>query len=189
MSSDSFSRHAQWTFVAWWLMTIASTAAVGQGTVINREYAIKAAFLYHFSNYIEWSASDFASADAPFVIGVLGANPFGNAVHQISDKKKVDGRPIEVRVVNSLQEVLNCQILFVPQSVPLAKQNVVLQETRHHPVLMVGEQSDFIERGGNVQFFLEGNKVRFAFGAEAIKRDDLRVSSKLLALAKIIASP
>jgi hypothetical protein len=53
---------------------------------------------------------------------------------------------------------------------------------------VVGESEDFVERGGNVQFFLEGNRVRFAFGAEAIKRDDLKISSKLLALAKIISS-
>jgi YfiR/HmsC-like len=163
--------------------------AVGQEVVgvIDREYAIKAAFLYHFSNYVEWPAESFSSPDQPFVIGVYGTNPFGAMLDEVAHKKKVDGRAIQVRVVKSIAEAERCQILFVPASVPRDVQDAVLRATIQYPVLAVGETDDFVNRGGNVQFFLEGNKVRFAFGADALKRDDLKVSSKLLALAKIIA--
>lgn len=163
----------------------ASQEVVG---VIDREYAIKAAFLYHFSNYVEWPADCFSSPDQPFVIGVYGKNPFGAMLDEVAHKKKVDGRAIEVRVVDSIAEARRCQILFVPNSVPRNVQDAVLKATVQYPVLVVGEADDFVDRGGNVEFFVEGNKVRFAFGADAVKRDDLKVSSKLLALAKIIAS-
>ncbi len=156
--------------------------------VINREYQIKAAFLYHFSNYVEWPANTFTSKDAPFVIGVYGTNPFGAILDEIAHTKKVDGRPIEVHIVTFHRRGEKCQILFIPRSVTLEEQNEVLRATLHFPVLVVGEADDFVQRGGNAQFFIEGNKVRFAFGADAIKRDDLKVSSKLLALAKIVAS-
>jgi hypothetical protein len=61
-----------------------------------------------------------------------------------------------------------------------------VRATIDHPVLVVGDLNDFVARGGNVQFFVEGNKVRFAVGATSLKRDDLKVSSKLLALAQIV---
>jgi len=70
--------------------------------------------------------------------------------------------------------------------VSAAQQDAILGATQGSLVLVVGETDDFIQRGGDAQFFVEGNKVRFAFSAEVAKRSDLKVSSKLLSLAKII---
>jgi hypothetical protein len=156
------------------------------GGFINREYEIKAGFLYHFSNYIDWPTTDFETPASPFVIGVYRDNPFGAALDKIASRKKVHGRPIEVRLIQSVEEAFHCQILFVPKSVPVSDQTAVVRATIDHPVLVVGEVDDFVARGGNVQFFVEGNKVRFAVGATSLKRDDLKVSSKLLALAQIV---
>jgi hypothetical protein len=163
-----------------------STLGAEPSGYISREYDIKAVYLYHFSNYIEWPASDFHTESAPFVIGVFRTDPFGTALQRVARKKKVRGRPIELRLVDSVDEALECQILFIPKSVPLTEQNAVLRASMDHPVLTVGESSDFIARGGNVEFFLEGNKVRIAFGAEAARRGDLKVSPKLLTIAKIV---
>lgn len=172
-----------WALAAAW----AGPVAADTSGVIDREYEIKAAFLYHFSNYIDWPADDFPTHKSPFVIGVYQDNPFGSVIQRVAHRKKVDGRRIDVRIIHTAAEASDCQILFVPKSVPIGEQNAVLRATLDHPVLVVGEQSGFVQRGGNVQFFLEGNKVRFAFGAGVTKRDDLKVSSKLLTLAKIIA--
>jgi hypothetical protein len=160
--------------------------AVDSGGFINREYEIKAGFLYHFSNYIDWPTTDFETPASPFVIGVFRDNPFGAALDKIASRKKVRGRPIEVRLIHSVEEAFHCQILFVPKSVPLSEQTAVVRATIDHPVLVVGDLNDFVARGGNVQFFVEGNKVRFAVGATSLKRNDLKVSSKLLALAQIV---
>lgn len=172
------------------LCALAATWAgswVAAQDVMDREYAIKAAYLYQFSNYVEWPAQEFESSSEPFVIGVFRQNPFGTNLERIASKKDVKGRRIEVRVIRTAADARDCHILFVPVTVPAADQLAVLRETVRHPVLVVGEADDFVTRGGNVQFYLEGNKVRFAFGADSIKRDDLKVSSKLMTLAKIIS--
>jgi YfiR/HmsC-like len=157
-----------------------------QGSVINREYSIKAAFLYHFSTYIEWPESARPREGEPFVIGVYRHNPFGAALDQIAQQKKLAGHAIEIRLIKSIEEIAGCQILFVPASVTVAEQAALLKVTRSAPVFVVGESDDFVARGGDAQFFLEGNKVRFAFGEGAAERSDLKVSSKLLTLAKLI---
>ena len=163
-----------------------SAQPVSASATINREYAIKAAFLHQFLNYVEWPAEAFADEKSPYVIGVYGDNPFGTVLDQAVKGKKVDGRSIEVRVVSSPSEVLKCQILFVPKSVPAAKRDGVIRAARGLHVLTVGESDDFSDRGGTANFFLEGNKVRFAFNPVAVADNNLVVSSKLMALAKIV---
>jgi len=156
-----------------------------QGAVINREYTIKAAFLYHFSTYVTWPPSAAPAEGQPFVIGVFQANPFGTALDTIAQTKKVAGHPIEIRRLTTLDSVEQCHLLFVPSSVPARQQEAILRATHDSFVFVVGETNGFVEQGGEAQFYLEGNKVRFAVSAEAAQREDLKVSSKLLALATI----
>ena len=44
------------------------------------EYLIKAAYLYHFAMFVDWPDDAFASRNAPIVIGIVGADPFGSAI-------------------------------------------------------------------------------------------------------------
>jgi hypothetical protein len=154
--------------------------------VVNREYAIKAGFLYHFSTYVKWPPTVFPIAGKPFAIGIYGTNPFGDTLMRIALRKKVDGQAIEIRQINSVREAMDCQILFVPKTVSLREQAAVLKASIDRPVLVVGETDDFVARGGNIQFFVEDNRVRFAFGENSHTRDGLKFSSKLLAMAKLI---
>jgi hypothetical protein len=186
ISFHGCARYARWNIAAWCLTALLSTLAAGQVAVINREYAIKAGFLFQFSRYVTWPRQVFPAAGKPFVIGIYGADPFGDVLTKIALRKKVDGQPIEIRHVTSVHEVLACQILFIPKTVPLREQTAVLRASTDLPVLVVGETDDFVERGGNIQFFVEDNRVRFAIGEKSHLRDDLKVSSKLLTLARMI---
>lgn len=178
----------------WLLVALNGTSVIAQDrdaeqrAVINREYAIKAAFLYHFSTYIQWPPEMLPTETHPFTIGVYRENPFGSALKKIAETKTVDGRQIVIQRTTTPDEARHCEILFVPGSVPREQQNAVLRALRGSPVLVVGESDGFVSRGGDAQFFLQGNKVRFAFSANITKQEDLKVSSKLLALAEIIPS-
>jgi hypothetical protein len=159
-----------------------------QVTSIDREYTIKAAFLYHFLTYIDWPAGTFIEETQPFVIGIFETDPFGAVLDKIATTKNVAGRPIEIRRLLSTEKLLDCHIVFVPGSVAPDAQKHVLGLLVNSHVLVVGETDDFVEQGGAAQFFVEGNKVRFAFNTDAVDRSNLKVSSKLLSLAKIIST-
>jgi hypothetical protein len=60
----------------------------------------------------------------------------------------------------------------------------ITESSKGMNALVVGESTDFAERGGGIQFFLEDNRLRFAVNVDAVQRSGLRISSKLLALAK-----
>ncbi|HEX6960862.1 MAG TPA: YfiR family protein [Lacipirellula sp.] len=154
--------------------------------VIDREYAIKAAFLYHFCTYVEWPAEAAPQKGEPFVIGIFFADPFEGVLEDIARSKQVNGHAISIRRLTTTDEIAGCHLLFIPRSTPPEQQEAVLRAIRGQPLLVVGEADDFITRGGGAQFFIEGNKVRFAFNADVTQENQLKISSKLLSLAKIV---
>ena len=100
------------------LLSTPQTAAWCQEMVDPRlEYNVKAVSLYAFGRYVTWPEAAFASAESPFVIGTLGGNPFGDALERIAQKKKLNGRTIEVRQLSRTEESGECHIVFVARSV------------------------------------------------------------------------
>jgi hypothetical protein len=168
--------------------TSLSHAQVNDGGMINREYAIKAAYLYQFGYYTEWPAEAFTNDQSPFVIGVLGADPFGTALDDIAREKKIAGRPIVIKRFTSLEDYKPCHILYMASSaVPEGKLSAIQKEQKF-PVLIVGETPGFAEQGGAINLFVEQNRVRFEINVAVAKREQLKISSKLLSLAKIVGS-
>lgn len=167
------------------LIAVLAQTAASQTALINREYTIKAAFLYKFSNYVTWPETAFGAESDPFVIGVYGENPFGKTLDTIADAKKVSGRTIVVKKVSSAQEALGCHILFLSRTATQKEIEAVASiASESKSVLIVGESDSFVDLGGDVQFFIENNKVRFTFNERVASGEGLKVSSKLLALAR-----
>jgi hypothetical protein len=185
----SISRRATVLAVAFLgLSLFVSPVAAQQVATIDREYTIKAAFLYHFLTYVDWPEGTFADSKQPFVIGVYQTDPFGAVLDKIAATKNVEGRPIEIRRLSTADKLLECHIVFLAGTVEAAVQQNVLGLLANSHVLSVGETEDFVEQGGAAQFFVEGNKVRFAFNTDVVDRNNLKVSSKLLSLAKIVST-
>jgi hypothetical protein len=89
------------------------------------------------------------------------------------------------RRINELPDLNSCQLVFISEKEDKRLPDL-LNSLKGASVLLVGEGGDFAERGGGIQFYLEGNRVRFAVNVDALQRSRLSVSSKLLALARIV---
>ena len=152
----------------------------------SREYAIKAAFIYNFGRYVQWPAAAFPSNDSPFLIGVLGNDPLGPLLDEIVKTKKIEGRPIVARRFASLDQYQPCHILFVASSAPAKEKQAALRIVQASQVLLVGEDAGFASQGAAINFYIEHNKVRFEINVEAAERVRVRISSKLLSLARIV---
>jgi hypothetical protein len=161
-------------------LAIAVTAAAQSARA--PEYEVKAAFLYNFAKFVEWPSPSSAPS---FRICVLGRDPFGLALSNIVQSKSISGRPIVSVHLQSPAEVRLCHVLFISQSDPEILQQV-LERTRGLPVLTVGESADFLRLGGMINFVLEQDRVRFEINLEAAERQHLKLSSKLLAVARVV---
>jgi len=151
------------------------------------EYQIKAAFLYNFAKFVEWPTDAFADPRAPIVVGIVGEDPFGSVLDKIVLGKTVNGRVLEIKRLKPGPDLRNCHILFLNSS---EKKHLapILESLQGSSVLTVGETDRFAQSGGVINFIFEENKVRFEINSETAARAGLKISSKLLALARIVAN-
>ena len=151
------------------------------------EYQVKAAFLCNFAKFVEWPAGAFPTGNSPVSICILGDNPFGDSLDKAVAGQLVNGRPLVVRNVASLKEAGNCHMVFVCPSVQ-SHFTQIIGSLQGKSVLMVADTDTFAEEGGMIQFYLENSRVRFEVNVNACARSHLKISSKLLALAKIVTT-
>jgi hypothetical protein len=149
------------------------------------EYKAKAAFLFNFVRFVEWPPDAIQSGESPFTLCVFRYDPFGSSLDEVIAKQTLNNRRLVVQRINKPMDLKSCQLVFVSN-----------REEKHLPeilnslegasALVVGEGQDFAEHGGAIQFFLENKQLRFAVNLDAVNRARLTVSSKLLALARIV---
>ena len=175
----SLSRVVGCFFVLGLLSTL-STAVQAQA---SNEYQVKAAFLYNFAKFVDWPAEAFGGSNGTLVIGVVGDDPFGGALDQAINGKSIGGRPLAVRRLRWGQDLRSCHILFISSS-ERKRLPQIIQSLRGASVLTVGDMGQFNQQGGIINFILEASKVRFEINSRGADQARLRISSKLLALAK-----
>ena len=147
------------------------------------EYEVKAAFIYNFARYIQWPKG--SDANKPFVIGVIGKDPFGFALDDAVRGQTVQGRPVAVTRFERIDDIINCDILFVCSSESGHLQQIFLT-LRKAPVLTIGDMNEFAELGGMINLINENNRIRFEINPQAIGRVGLKAGSQVLRLAKIV---
>jgi len=146
------------------------------------EYRSKAAFLATFPEFIEWPSDAFSSAQASLSLCVRGDFSFGTSLAETARGALPHGRRIEVRWVHKDQDLRNCHIVFISRS-ESKRYRALLQAIAGAPVLTIGETPDFLDAGGAMSFTLQGGALHFEVNLAAATGAQLKISSRLLALA------
>lgn len=146
------------------------------------EYQVKAAFLLNFTRFIEWPAAAFGDSDSRFTICILGDDPFGPVLDEIVSGETVNTRTLGIER-GRRPPFKSCQILFVSKSeksVPKTLRDL------GSGVLTVGEEDSFLREGGMIAFVIENRRVRFDINPTAAANAGLKLSSKLLSVARSV---
>ncbi|HEX6900769.1 MAG TPA: YfiR family protein [Thermoanaerobaculia bacterium] len=151
---------------------------------VAEEYAVKAAFLYNFTKFVEWP--EVAFPDGSFRLCVLGDDPFGKSLTELSGQEAA-GRKLMVVRVQQMEKLEGCNLLFISRS-ERGRLSGILSQVEGSPVLTVADTPGFLEEGGTINFILEGSKIRFEISQEAAARAEIKISSKLMSLAKRVKS-
>ena len=151
---------------------------------LSREYDVKAAFLFHFTQFVEWPADAFHDARAPFTIGVLGEDPFGHSLDEVVANETVGNRKLIVRRWRNIEDVDDCNILFISTS-ETNRLDRILAALDRRGVLTVGETPGFTERSGMIGFEVSRNRIRLRINPAAANAAGLTISSQLLRQATI----
>ena len=170
-----------------WALVIASPAVFCQGDT-GTEYRNKANFLVRFLDFVEWPDSAFLSSQAPFVVCVRGDFLFGTSLAEIARGSSPQGKHVDVRWIHEDQKLRGCHIVFVSRS-ESKRYAKILQAVAGADVLTIGETPDFLNAGGAMSFTGQSNAagnqaLQFEVNLEAATSAHLRISSKLLAVAR-----
>ena len=149
------------------------------------EYPVKLAFLYNFTKFVEWPPDSYRDASAPLRICVAGSDPFSDDLIRALQTRSVGGRRVEIKTLKSSDGLEGCQLVFVPATEKKRAAGIVAS-LNGSSALTVGESAGFTELGGIINLAVEDNKVRIEVNVEAAERARLKISSRLLVLARIV---
>lgn len=147
------------------------------------EAQVKAAFVYNFARFTEWPPAAFAAPDAPIIIGVVEDASFAHTLEQTVKGKQINGRGIRVKPITSDADLKGrLHVVYLPSS----SGRSTLAALAGASVLTVGDSENFIRAGGMIRLYVQDTHVRFAINPDSAERARLKLSSRLLALARIV---
>lgn len=161
------------------LALLASGSARAQEAVYSADN-VKAAFLYHFSTYVNWPAS--AVSDDVFTIAVIGSDDVADELEEFLPGHTIHGRPMEVRRLRSLANLGDHEVLYIgpAENRRLAEH---LKDVASRPMLVVTDVPDGLRSGAMINFRIVDDRVRFEISLRAAQRAGLELSSRLLSAA------
>lgn len=175
---------------------------------LQNEYEIKAGYLVNIVEFVDWPSGAFADAQSPVILGVMGKDPFGAELEKLQTKV-INGRKVQIKrfkgvlefrgeetpgrrhedlvlkQARKLAELRSCHVLFISSS---EKNHVpsILKPLKDASVLTVSETETFAREGGIINFLDGGNRVQIEINLDAAEQARLKISSKLLSLARIV---
>lgn len=167
-----------------WLFAVATLVALVPAlpfAAVVPEARLKAAFVSKFPQFVTWPP-EVLDGRRSIDLCVASPNPFGDDLATLVEGETVAGRTLNVRLVDTLAELRGCHLLFVRSSIR-GVVHPLLAAAEAFPILTVGDDEDFLDRGGIVGLHVIGGRVRFEVDDDAARRVGLRISSQLLTLA------
>ncbi|MFC4157797.1 YfiR family protein [Chitinimonas lacunae] len=164
-----------------WLLLALLACNAAAITDPNLEARVKAAFLYKFATYVEWP--DAGQSEAPFVVGIVESDQIAAALQLLAPGRHIGRRPLVVRRLKTGDSPNGVQMLFVGQSTGAALKTWI-DNVRGQPVLVVTETEGALTQGSVINFVLAEQHVRFEISLPAAEQRHLKISSRLLSVAR-----
>lgn len=155
---------------------------------IEDEYTMKSVFIEGLTRSVTWpESSQMNDKSKPFIIGVIGKNPFGKNLYNvyIEYKNKIKGKRVEIRYFSSPDEIQGCHLLFISSSCKSYLADI-LAVTEDKPILTIGDTKGYGEKGVLVNLYITQRKLKFEINESEFHKTDLKLDSRILRYAKIV---
>jgi hypothetical protein len=171
------------------LAALAAQLACAQAAIPRidaTEAGVKAAFLYKFASYVEWPAGAFRAPDGPFVFGVMASDDVAAELERILPGRTIHGHPATVRRMNEGESTVGVHVLFIGRG--QMNLRAAVRAAQHPGILVVTETDRGLETGSAINFVVADERVGFEVSVEAAERNGLRISSRMLNVARRVVS-
>ena len=169
--------------VAWILL--ASWCGIVLSAPPAAEYHVKAAYLFNFGQFVEWPPQAYEAPDAPFVICVVGDDPFGNILDEVVAGESLGEHAFVIRRFRNPKDISACHILFIGRN-EAGRLDETLRVLKGRSVLTVTDIAGAEDRGAMIVLVNDRNRIRMRINVAAAKSSNLAISSKLLRPAEVV---
>ena len=183
-----YSRKGAFSCIVTCCLLLGTTVSVHAQTDNDTEYRVKLAFLYNFAQFVQWPPKAFDSPNAPLMICIAGQDPFDRSIEQELRSRTVGDHPVGIKRLKPNDDPRACHMIFVRAGDKRTAARI-LMSLKGSNTLTVGETQGFADKGGVINLIIENKKLRFEVNLDAAEQTRLKISSKLLALAKIVDPP
>lgn len=172
----------------YYLLIVFTTLSFSLSAQQYTEYDLKAAYVFNFSKFVSWPTNAFENDDSDFNIVVFGDSPITKVLFKAFKGRKIQNRDISIKVIYRIEDLPNTHILFVSKEMQVEVANLI-EHINDKPILVVGDVVEsFCQLGGTINLTSRSSKYQFEINNNAAIKSHLKISSKLLALSKIITS-
>jgi hypothetical protein len=159
-------------------------ATSGHAQISVTEPELKAEIIRRFTIYIDWP--DDGPGFSDFVVGFIGDDPISAHLKHAMGGYEIKGHMTAIRNITNLDEIDSCHLVFISASSPFTLDSI-LTRTRHRPILTVADSPGFADQGVIINLVLTSDgEVRFEINETEARNSGLRVSSRLMRLARIV---
>lgn len=156
----------------------------GAAQKVRDEAEVKAAYIYNFAHFVSWPEGAFTNKTEPFIVAVLGEDPFGKELEKALETEKAKGRSFSIIRTPTGSSVPHCHILFIGAS-EKERLSSIFQDLDNKPILTVSEVTPFARIGGMIRFSKENRRISLIINPETAKKAGLRIRSELLSIATL----
>jgi hypothetical protein len=151
-------------------------------TVYPTEYQIKAKYLYNFTRYVNWPKEAFADSVSPFIIGIVGRDPFGIDLEKTVEGKRIKNRTFSIKRFRSIDDLEYCHILYI-YTEDRRHQIQILKNIKGLSILSITSRAKLSQDGGIINFIEKKEQIRFEINIKKAREARLKISTKLLKMA------
>jgi hypothetical protein len=165
----------------------ATLPCLGQVGGADLEARVKAAYIYNFTKFVYWQKGADTALASPVAIFIVGDDPIVDLLENFSEKQ-ASGQTITVKKIGAESlDPTSCQLLFIGQSAE-RQLPALLKQLQGTSVLTVSGISEFARQGGMIGFIVKDGRVKIEINLDAVNKAGLKISAKLLEIARIISS-
>lgn len=142
----------------------------------NVEYKLKALYIVRLAAFIKWPEDNLQKKNFRICI-----DSTDQIAIQLKKQKTttIKGRKLEILDPPVDSSIVSCDFLYLSQG-------YIDSSLAYLPVFTLSSAADFAEQGGMIEFYIDHAKVRMKANLLAVNKANIKLSSKLIRLLKIV---
>ncbi|MBW2713038.1 MAG: YfiR family protein [Deltaproteobacteria bacterium] len=166
-------------------------AETAKEAIVNKERAVKAAYIYNFLKFSDWPEESFETPESPVMVCFFGDDPIEAQMRESVMGKMVRERMVMTRRIKrsagaSMNADSGCHALYISGMDANEAAKIANGIPKNSSILTIGDMDGFAKKGGSINFVPRGTNLKIQINTDTIEGQGIHVSSRLLSIAELV---